>query len=256
MILSFTFASAEESYVILDLTKPNDRVTGENTNLDSFTFDEGEEAYAGNLYNASRAGRFGGISIKIHDTEMKISSTKNRFLKIMIRVDETGSQNAFDKLVAYYWYAGDPDTPLDAKQASNIPVNGLTSLHGKTEYITFVWDLGWGEDEKTIDRFRLDMFSSSIDKAATSEEGYKCGKLYIKYIGFFDTKEQADNYDPFAPEPTTEPTEEPTPEPTTEPATPPETEPIPETGIPALVLAHVVSASMTGILVKRKRKAI
>lgn len=237
MVLSFAYSNAEGSFVY-DLTKDGAPWAGENASLDSFKFDEQEQAYAGDLYNANWADRFGGVSIQVKDQEVKISATKNRFLKIMVRVDDLGSQNAFDKFAAIYWLKGD-----GSPKYASVPADGIKSLNGTTEYKTFIFDLNWGEEEKTIERFRMDMFTSSIDKAAVNTDGSSCGKMYIKYIAFFDTREDAENYDPFTPEPTTEPTTE------------PETEPSPETGVPVAIFAQIASVSMAGVLIKRRRKS-
>ena len=197
---------------------------GENESLDHFAYNEVEEAYKGKLYNLGWAGRFGGISIQGNELKLPATSTQNRFLKMMVQVDEVGRENAFDNLSVYYWLEDDPKDP-DHARSIGLPKNSLSDIKGSKGYITITLDLGWtNEEEMTVDSFRLDMFSSSLQKASNSTDGAHCGDIYVKYIGFFDTQEAADNYEmviptnaPETPTPEPKETEKPTPTATQEP---------------------------------------
>lgn len=156
---------------------------------------------------------FGGVAIQGNDLGLAFSESKNRFVKIMAKVDEIGTENAFDKLTLIYWLKDDA-----AVNYGSVKPNTLSALHGSEGYITITFDLGWtNTEEKIIDKFRMDMFTSSMSNAASSGDGWNCGIMWIKYIAFFDTKEEADSYEMALPTevpatPTPEATVKPTPE--------------------------------------------
>ncbi|NLN03339.1 MAG: hypothetical protein GX166_00725 [Clostridiaceae bacterium] len=208
---SLSFAEdAEDTYVIYDFTEPEIYWAGENESLDYFAYDDEELAYMGKLYNVNWAKRYGGVSIQGTDLTLNVSSTKKRYLKMIVRVDEIGAQNAFDNFVAYYWYDTDSKDPNSARYI-NLPKNCAQAISGAEEYITLVLDLGWAnEEEKLVTQFRMDIFSSTMDKTAVPTDGARCGEIYIRYIGFFDTMEEAENYELVLP---TEVPKTPTPEP-------------------------------------------
>lgn len=179
---------------IYDFTEQEYNWTGENENFDILNHDPDEEAYIGKLYNLGWAGRYGGIAIIGKELELSVSSSKNRFLKMMVKTDEFGAENAFDKFSSLYWYK---DEEGEANvQYNPVSLTSLSALKGNTGYMTITIDLGWeNEAETIIGTFRMEMFSSSLDKAASPTDGADCGFIYIKYIGFFDTQEEADQYD-------------------------------------------------------------
>lgn len=210
MVFSLSFSHAEESYVVYDFTEPEYNWAGENENLDYFAYDDDELAYMGKLYNVNWARRYGGVSIQGNELDLDVSSTQKRFLKMMVRVDEVGAQNAFDNFSAYYWYDEDPKDPNSAHYV-DLPKDCATAISGAEEYITLIFDLGWeNETVEKVTQFRLDIFTASMDKAAVQTDGAHCGEIFIRYIGFFDTMEDAENFEIVLP---TEVPKTPTPEP-------------------------------------------
>ncbi len=183
--------NADTSGVIYNFTEDQYNWTGENETMDFLSYDTEEEALAGQLYNVGWAQRFGGVAIQ--GTELALQSSKgtNRFLKMMVKVDEEGALNEFDKLQVLYWYKNDATVHY-----SSVPLNSLSAIKGSTEYITITIDLDYkNEENKEIEKFRMDMFSSSLGKTANPTDGQLCGKIFFKYIAFFDTKEEADAYE-------------------------------------------------------------
>lgn len=251
MTISLLIVQAEESYVIYDFTEPEYNWKGENDNLDFFAYNDDEIAYMGKLYNVGWARRYGGVSIQGSELELMVSSSQKRFLKMMVRTDEVGAQNAFDNFAAYYWYDTDAKDPNSA-HAIDLPRDSVVAISGSEEYITLILDLGWtNEQEKKVEQFRMDIFSSSIDKAAVPQDGGHCGEIYIRYIGFFDTREEAENYELVLP---TEVPSTPTPEPseTEEPtSTPKQTQQTTATNKPGSKDKNdnAESGSMVGIII-------
>lgn len=199
--------------VIYSFTEEEYKWGGENENLDYVSYDVEEEAYKCTLYNVTWASRFGGVSLQGNELELPVSATKNRFFKMMVKVDEVGSENALDRFQVLFWYKGNASVVY-----ASVPQNTLTPLSGSDgNYITVTFDLGWtNAEEKILDKFRMDMFTTSINKAANGIDGGICGYMWIKYIAFFDTQEEADAYEMVIP---TEAPATPTPEATESVAT-------------------------------------
>lgn len=202
LVLIFSFSV---NAIVFDFTDDEYFWEGENRDLDSFIFEYGERAYVGRLYNMGWAGRFGGVSIQAKDLDLPFSSSQNRFLKLRLKTDDLGKENAFDHVRVIYWLKGSADPSF-----ANIKNNFMAGLLTDEDYIDIILDLGWkNENDQLMDTLRLDFFCSSIDKAASNIDGAACGFLYFRYIGLFDSQEEALAYELVLP--TLEPTKEPTP---------------------------------------------
>lgn len=163
---------------------------GENATLDSFVYDETQQAAALTTYNMGWAGRFGGAAIK-GNVGLAVSAEKNRYLVISVKTDADSARNAYDNLSVIYYKNGDAAT---ANWATT-PKDAAAGIHGASSenFTKIILDLGWAE-AFTLDTLRLDIMSSSLSVAASGTDGAGCGKLYINYLAFFDTREAAEAF--------------------------------------------------------------
>ncbi len=163
-----------------------DTWVGENVALDILEYDTIEWVTSLRLYSAAWASRYGGASLMGKALNMPVSAQKNRYMVINVMPDSIATWNEFDKFLGIYWKTNDTTVYFQ----ENVPT-AFSVLHDAEPdvYHKIIVDLAW-EEEFIVDVLRLDMFSTP-EGAADSTDGYNCGNLFIEYIAFFDTYEQA-----------------------------------------------------------------
>ncbi len=199
-------------------------------------FDETEGAAKINVYSISYLGG-SNFSTRFWNNQLKVpvSETQNRYVKIKLKVDSDVNAYHFTKTQLKLQCAG------DAAASAQIGT-WFETLNGQDDYVEVIIDMGFTE-EKELNMLRLDIIAEESGDGNTGAAGW----MYIKYIGLFDTLEEAEAYGKETPVP-----------PTTQPAdtTPVPTEPNQETGDSTLTLAAICIALAMGgtcLYIHRKR---
>ena len=151
-------------------------------------YDNIEEAAKINVYSISYLGD-GNVATRIMADELgiKVSANENRFLKVRMYADPSVAAYHFTKSVVRVQHEGDAaHTELGPEVIGADTFAGLTDNEG---YIETIIDLGF-QEEKTLNMLRVDLIAEEIGSGSESKIGY----LYIKYIGLFDSREEAEQY--------------------------------------------------------------
>ena len=186
-------ANAKEGGIVYRFTGENDPFVSENAGIFPVAYDAGEDALK--LVTLSWGWTDGCNIIRNYDEPLKVSPTENKFMKVYIKgdADAADQEKTWSKCS---FFLSSQESGSDYEVALRDQTISITE-----EYTSFIVDFGL-ESELSCRRLRLDF---NCAEAKNYQDVQTCGTLYIKAIALFDTKAEAEQFDLFAPAPTTPP---------------------------------------------------